>query len=156
MSYNFPPNPKVGEVYTSLGRSWKWSGVSWQPAVAYTPKSSPVYISVSPPPDPVPGSLWYDSNNNILNIFYKNLTGSQWVAVVPYPDNDLDQNGGVFSGAIYAKYEIPNNNAAFITAGWFKEVLPGYLKENAFLKGGDGITYTEDGEIATIDSGIVV
>lgn len=156
MSYGFPPNPTVGQTYSTNGRTWRWSGVSWQATVVPTTTSAPVYISVSPPPNPVPGSLWYNSVSNSLNIYYKDLNGSQWIAVVPYPEDAIDQNGGVFEGAIYANYLIPNNDSAFVTVGWVNERVVAYLNENGYMRSGNGVTIDSTGQITAIDSGIVV
>jgi len=121
-----------------------------------SPTSAPVYVSVSPPPKPVSGSLWYDSNNSNLNIWYVDQNGGQWVSVVPYPQDDIDQNGGVFQGAIYAQYEIPNNPSAFITVGWFQDQLVSYLTTNGYMRSGNGVQIDANGEILAIDSGLLV
>jgi hypothetical protein len=115
-----------------------------------------VYVSVSPPPNPIQGSLWYDSNNSNLNIWYKDQNGGQWVSVVPYPQDDIDQNGGVFQGAIYAQYEIPNNPAAFVTLSWVQDNLVAYLTTNGYMKAGNGVQLNSDGQILAIDSGLLV
>lgn len=156
MSYGFPPNPTVGQTYSTNGRTWRWSGVSWQATVVPTTTSAPVYISATPPPNPIPGSLWYNSINTTLSVYYKDLNGSQWVAVVPYPEDDIDQNGGVFDGAIYANYLIPNNDSAFVTVGWVNERVVAYLSENGYVRAGNGVTIDSTGLITAIDSGLVV
>jgi len=156
MAYSFPPNPTVGETYSSNGRTFKWNGVTWAATIVPTPTSAPVFISVSPPPNPVPGSLWYDSNNSNLNIYYRDLNGSQWVSVVPYPQDTITQQGGVFEGPIYAQYLVPNNDAAFITVGWFNDQLVAYLNQNGYMKAGNGVQLNSDGQILAIDSGLLV
>jgi len=156
MAYSFPPSPTVGQIYTSNGRTWRWNGVQWTATAVSSPTSAPVYISVSPPPNPVAGSLWYDSNNSNLNIYYKDLNGSQWISVVPYPQDTIDQNGGVFEGPIYAQYEIPNNPAAFVTQGWVQNNLTAYLSSNGYMRAGNGINIDSFGEIVSIDSGLIV
>jgi hypothetical protein len=156
MAYSFPPNPTVGQTYASNGRVWKWSGVQWSAVTVPTPPSSPVYISVSPPPNPVSGSLWYDSNNSNLNIWYIDLNGGQWVSVVPYPENSIDQNGGVFGGAIYAQYEIPNNPAAFVTVGWVKDYINAHLAAEQYIRAGNGVSIDSNAQITNIDNGLVV
>lgn len=118
MAASFPPNPSTGETYTYNGKTWRWNGISWVAITVPTPNSAPVYVGVSPPPYPVEGSLWYDSLGNSLNIYCTGMNGNGWVAVVPYPQDDITQQGGVFEGAIYSQYEIPNNPAAFVTVGW--------------------------------------
>ena len=156
MAYSFPPSPTVGQIYTSNGRTWKWNGVQWTAVAVSTPTSAPVFISVSPPPNPVPGSLWYDSNNSNLNIWYKDLNGGQWISVVPFPQDSITQQGGVFEGPIYAQYEIPNNPAAFITRSWVENYIPNFLESQSYMRAGNGITITGNGEITTLDSGLVI
>ena len=156
MAASFPPNPSVGQLYTNNGRQWKWTGTQWTAQAVTTPTSAPVYVSVSPPPHPIQGSLWYDSNNNYLNIWYTDLNGGQWISVTPFPEDTIDQNGGVFEGAIYAQYLIPNNPAAFVTVGWVQDNLVAYLTGNGYMKAGNGVQLNSDGQILAIDSGLLV
>lgn len=156
MAASFPPNPSVGQLYTSNGRTWKWTGTTWTAQVVSTPTSAPVYVSVSPPPNPIQGSLWYNSNNSDLNIYYVDLNGGQWVSCVPYPQDNIDQNGGIFDGPIYAQYEIPNSPSAFVTVKWVQDNLVGYLGQNLYMRAGNGIALDSEGEIQSIDSGLIV
>ena len=156
MAASFPPNPSVGQLYTSNGRTWKWTGTQWTAQAVTTPTSAPVYVSVSPPPNPIQGSLWYDSNNSYLNIWYTDLNGGQWISVTPFPEDTINQNGGVFQGAIYAQYEIPNNPAAFVTVGWVQDNLVAYLGQNGYVQAGNGVTLNSDAQILSIDSGLLV
>ena len=156
MAYSFPPSPTVGQIYTSNARTWKWNGVQWTAVAVSSPTSAPVYISVSPPAKPVPGSLWYDSNNSNLNIYYKDLNGSQWISVVPFPQDTITQMGGTFEGPIYAQYEIPNNPAAFVTNSWVQNNMVEYLELQGYMRAGNGITIDSSGQIVGIDSGLVV
>ena len=156
MAYSFPPSPTVGQIYTSNGRSWKWSGVQWTTVAVSTPSSAPVFVSSSPPPYPIQGSLWYDSNNSNLNIWYTDLNGGAWISVVPYPMDSITQQGGVFEGAIYAQYEIPNNPAAFVTVAWVQDNLVAYLTGLGYMRSGNGVQLDLNGEIISIDSGLIV
>ncbi len=121
-----------------------------------TPSSAPVYVSVSPPPNPTQGSLWYDSNNSSLNIWYVDLNGGQWVSVVPYPQDNITEYGGIFQGPIYAQYEIPNSPAAFITVGWFQDQLVAYLTGEGYMRAGNGVQLDGSGEVLSIDSGLIL
>ena len=156
MAASFPPNPSVGQLYTSNGRTWKWNSTQWTAQAVTTPTSAPVYISVSPPPNPIQGSLWYDSNNSYLNIWYTDLNGGQWISVTPFPEDTINQNGGVFEGAIYAQYEIPNNPAAFVTVAWVQDNLVAYLTGQGYMRAGNGVQLDLNGEILSIDSGLIV
>ena len=156
MPYSFPPSPTRDQIYTSNGRTWRWNGVQWTAVAVSTPTSAPVFVSISPPPNPIQGSLWYDSNNPYLNIWYTDLNGGAWISVTPFPEDTIDQNGGVFEGAIYAQYLIPNNPAAFITVGYFQDQLVAYLTGNGYMKAGNGVQLNSDGQILAIDSGLLV
>ena len=156
MAYSFPPSPTVGQIYTSNGRSWRWSGVQWTAVAVSSPTSAPVFVSSSPPPYPIQGSLWYDSNNSNLNIWYTDLNGGAWISVVPYPMDSITQQGGVFEGAIYAQYEIPNNPAAFVTVAWVQDNLVAYLTGQGYMRSGNGVQLDLNGEILSIDSGLIV
>jgi hypothetical protein len=156
MAASFPPNPSVGQIYTSNGRTWKWTGTQWTAQAVTTPTSAPVYISSSPPPHPIQGSLWYDSNNSYLNIWYKDLNGGAWISVVPFPQDTITQQGGVFEGPIYAQYDVPNNPSAFITAGYFQDKLVGYLDGQGYMRAGNGVQLDSNFQVLSIDSGLVV
>jgi hypothetical protein len=156
MAYSFPPNPTIGEIYRSNGRTFRWNGVTWAATIVPTPTSAPVFVSTSSPPNPVSGSLWYDSNNSNLNIYYVDLNGGAWVSCVPYPQDTITQQGGVFEGAIYAQYLIPNSPAAFVTVQWVQDNLVGYLTQNGYMQAGNGVTLNSDGQILSIDSGLLV
>ena len=121
-----------------------------------SPTSAPVYVSVSPPPNPIQGSLWYNSNNSDLNIYYTDLNGSQWISVVPYPQDSITQQGGVFEGPIYLQAEVPNSPAAFVTVGWVEDNLVAYLGQNQYMRAGNGVDLDSLGEIQSIDSGLIV
>jgi hypothetical protein len=68
----------------------------------------------------------------------------------------ITQQGGVFEGAIYAQYEIPNNPAAFVTVQWVQDNLVAYLDQNGYMQAGNGVTLNSDGQILSLDSGLLV
>jgi len=156
MAYSFPPSPTVGQIYTSNGRSWRWSGVQWTAVAVSSPTSAPVFVSSSPPPYPIQGSLWYDSNNSNLNIWYTDLNGGAWISVVPFPQDTITQQGGVYEGDIYAQYEIPNNPAALVKVGWVEDNLFAYLNGQGYVRAGNGVQLDSNFQVLSIDSGLLV
>jgi hypothetical protein len=68
----------------------------------------------------------------------------------------ITQQGGVFEGPIYAQYLIPNSPSAFVTMQWVQDNLVGYLTQNGYVRAGNGVTLDSNGEILSIDSGLVV
>lgn len=150
MAASFPPNPQPGQVYTYNGKTWKWDGYSWVATSVPSPVNAPVYVSLSPPPNPVTGSLWYSVTDNSLNIYCTDLNGSEWVAVVPYPMDSITQQGGVFEGAIYAQYDIPNNPSAFVTSGWVGALVDPLISQvNALQTQLDTLQTAFDNYVAT-------
>jgi len=101
MAYNFPPNPSLDEIYTSNGRSFRWNGVLWQAVIVPTANSAPVFISASPPTNPVPGALWYSTTESILKIWVADSSGGEWV--------DLYQQEGLASAPVYISASPPPN-----------------------------------------------
>lgn len=154
MSFSFPPNPSVGQVYSTNGKSFKWNGVSWTSTKIESNKNAPVFISSSPPANAIEGSLWYDNNNGTLNVYYTDLNGSQWVNVNPQPEDTINTTGGTFDGPIYANYEIPVTANAFVTVGWTQSQISTFLASNAYIKAGPGIVLDSQGVITGIDSGL--
>jgi hypothetical protein len=155
MALAFPPSPTLNQTYTNNGRTYVWNGVTWSATVIPTNKKSPVYVSASPPPNVIQGDLWYSTINSNLNIYYVDMNGGQWVSVVPYPDNSINQNGGIFDGPIYGTYEIPNTPTAFVTVGYFNQQLTAYLSSGGYMRSGNGTEINNVGEITLIDSGLL-
>lgn len=90
MALNFPSSPTLNQVYTVGNSSWKWNGTYWV-AISQQEAAAPVYIGSLPPSGPIPGDLWWNSDNGQLYIRYQDADGSQWVsATVPPPVADLD------------------------------------------------------------------
>ncbi len=153
---SFPPNPNKGDNYTVDGRTYVWNGVRWDSTQIFTNRTAPVYISVSPPANPIPGNLWYSTNDGGLSIYLKDLNGGAWVAITPYPENSIDQNGGTFEGPIYASYSVPNNPAAFATVGSVNTAIQSYLTSNDYVVSGNGVTISPSGQVVSIDGGLLV
>jgi hypothetical protein len=75
---------------------------------------------------------------------------------VPFPQDTITQQGGVFEGPIYAQYEVPNNTSAFVTVGWVEDNLVAYLSGQGYMRAGNGVQLDINGEILSIDSGLLV
>jgi len=156
MAYSFPPNPTLNQTYSSNGRTFRWDGVTWTATAVPTQTTAPVYISVSPPPNPIQGSLWYNSNTAFLNVWYTDLNGGAWVSVVPFPQDTITQQGGIFEGAIYAQYDIPTAPAAFVTVDWVQKYLTAFLSTNGYMRSGNGVVIDSNSQITSISSALVV
>lgn len=102
-----------------------------------------IFISSSPPANPVPGDLWYDSDNSDFNIFYQDLDGGQWIVVIPTPQDNVFETGGTYTNPIYASYGIPDSPYAFVTAEWVEDRINQQgIPETIFTAKGSLITST--------------
>jgi hypothetical protein len=78
MAYDFPASPTSGQTYTpSGGPTYTWDGTVWKTASTGAPVI--VYSADTPPGTPVIGTLWFNSADGNLYIYYSDGTSSQWV-----------------------------------------------------------------------------
>lgn len=172
VSVSAPPDPQEGSlwyntadytmyVWIAAPGGGYWTIANEPPAPVNTPT---IRISSSPPANPVEGDLWYDPDNSNFSIWYVDLDGGQWIAVVPYPEQYMPTYGGTFTGPIYANYTIPNDPNAFVTAQWVIDKISEQGISSTILTGkGSLITSTgpntpaelvvgTDGEFLKVDS----
>jgi hypothetical protein len=74
---DFPANPTPGQVFVNQGITWRWDGVKWTMG-----GTSPVYFGDSPPVNPMPGMMWWNTTVGQLYIWYVDPNTSQWVIAV--------------------------------------------------------------------------
>jgi hypothetical protein len=79
---DFPNSPTTGQIFSSAGTQWKWDGTKWV-VVSPTPSVVAVYVSDTPPANPIVGQQWWDSVGAQLYIWYNDGTSLQWVPSVP-------------------------------------------------------------------------
>ena len=77
MALNFPDSPVLNEVFSALGKRWKWDGTTW---ISLYDKGN-VKISDVPPPDAVVGDLWYDSSTGVCFVYYYDGDTYQWADI---------------------------------------------------------------------------
>jgi hypothetical protein len=80
MGFNFPNSPTIGQLYPQPPIAgapvYQWDGHKWTVA---TGVAGTAYIGDSPPSNPPPGSLWWNSANGQLYAYYNDGTSTQWV-----------------------------------------------------------------------------
>ena len=88
---NMPNAPTVGQQYTaSNGITYSWDGVCWTSIGGSSGGGgASIHVGTTPPPTPVVGALWFDTDNGILYVWYvdPDQVGSQgegqWVDTRP-------------------------------------------------------------------------
>lgn len=74
---DFPANPTNGQQFTSGGITWTYDGVKWTLG-----GTSPIFFGDTPPANPVPGMLWWDSRSGQLFIWYVDSNSAAWVVAI--------------------------------------------------------------------------
>jgi hypothetical protein len=77
MAINFPDSPVIGDRFTSNSFTYEWNGTVWNRIDTTTSFIN----SDTPPPNPNPGTLWYDTANLELFVYYDDGNSQQWIAV---------------------------------------------------------------------------
>jgi hypothetical protein len=87
---DFPANPASGDTYGS----WIWDGEKW----ISTNAPAAVQASDTPPPNPKPGDLWFDTVGLALYVRYDDGTSVQWVVTINQPTlPDAKSDGNLYS-----------------------------------------------------------
>ena len=81
MAFDFPNTPALDDVYAPAGGpQYKWNGFAWLKVPAEIPTGgSSILISDTPPADPTPGTMWWESDSGNLFIFVDDGNSAQWV-----------------------------------------------------------------------------
>src|SRR6185436_5997585 len=103
MAFDFPATPALDEEYTSGSITYRWDGTIW--AIIEAPDVG-IFSADIPPADPAPNTLWFNSANAQLNLWYVDADSSQWVQVdggggtVNVTGAYLPLTGGTLSGSL--------------------------------------------------------
>lgn len=76
MAFDFPASPVEGQLFNPVGGPlYKYTNGVW------TIPSTPPVMSIgdTPPANPIPGQLWWDSDSGSSYIWYDDGTSKQWV-----------------------------------------------------------------------------
>lgn len=83
----FPPSPATGDEFTgTFGEIYTWDGEKWSLTAGGTGGlPPPAAVGPTPPSGPNTGDLWFNTNDNTLNVW----DGTSWVTVSPTTPVDL-------------------------------------------------------------------
>jgi hypothetical protein len=116
MGFNFPNAPTVNQVYNPGGGLpvYRWDGEKWVSGMAGV---QALYVGDTAPVGAAPGSLWWNSANGQLYIYYADPNSNQWVVVVSAPSAVKLLKNYVVNGAMMVSQE--NSSTAGTVAGYY-------------------------------------
>ena len=76
----FPANPTNGQQYNATnGVIYQWDSQKWQTRIVESYANTGGNPGLTPPPNPSPGTFWWDSEAGQLYIWYVDADSSQWM-----------------------------------------------------------------------------
>ena len=77
---NFPANPVVGqEALLTNNVTYQWDGEKWNTQIVESYANTGGNPGKEPPPNPTPGTFWWDSVSGQLYIWYVDENSAQWM-----------------------------------------------------------------------------
>jgi hypothetical protein len=117
VAFDFPASPADGATFApSGGPSYVFSNGVWKLAGGGT---SFVVVSDTPPVNPFPGQLWFESDTGALFFWYVDADSSQWVQInfTPSGVNTAQTRNRIVNGAMQISQE--NGNTAGTAIGYY-------------------------------------
>ncbi len=129
MALNFPANPYTNQEVSANGVVWIWDGTVWNLLSDGTSGGgggTSLEVSETAPSNPTAGSLWFNSLDGNLYVYYTDDDSSQWIqpASTPYGSGS---GGGSFSGGLVADATTFASTVQFqdnITAAPVNNIIP--------------------------------
>lgn len=75
---NFPNSPTTGQIFVAGDRKWQWDGGKWISVVTNEPS---ITTLATPPVNPQPGDIWYNSTNTRTYTYYDSFWVEQAASV---------------------------------------------------------------------------
>lgn len=91
MALDFPSSPNIGDTFPGPSSSWAWDGRAWNVVPMEAGGDASVYAGDTPPAEPKPNELWFNTATGVLYIYYTDADSSQFVQVSASPQM-VDQN----------------------------------------------------------------
>ena len=126
MPADFPNTPTIGQEFSLDGRTWTWSGTTWDAVLAEPPSFE---ASDTAPPYPQIGDAWFDTSTGQFFIYYDsgwvefgtNLTGPAGEdgvasATLPLSYNPETRAISIDLSAYYTSSEVDQEITAAIAA----------------------------------------
>ena len=104
----FPASPSTGQQATlTNGVVYQWDGKKWQTRIVESYVNTGANPGLTPPPNPSPGTFWWDSENGQLYIWYVDDNSSQWMQAAVL-GTTYDSVGNVVTNQTLANSNLPS------------------------------------------------
>src|SRR5215831_16764590 len=90
MAFDFPNAPTTNQIVTAPdGTLRRWDGIKWVAGV--TPTNPVAIVGDTPPSNPTPGTMWWDSVGCQMYVWFNDGNSSQWVLANNNPSGALSE-----------------------------------------------------------------
>jgi len=125
----FPRVPYENQQVSFAGNVWIWDGVVWNLLNDSTTTTGGTSLEVSDtaPADPQSGSLWFNSLDGNLYVYYEDADSSQWIQPTSSPYGSGGSGGSSFTGGLVTGPTTFASTTQFqgvITAALASNVIP--------------------------------
>jgi plastocyanin len=124
----FPSVPYENQQVSFAGSTWIWDGVVWNLLNdGTTGGGTSLEVSDTPPSTPDSGSLWLNSLDGNLYVYYEDDDSSQWIQPANSPYGSLGGGSASFTGGLVASattFASTVNFQSAITAAVAENVIP--------------------------------
>jgi len=127
----FPSVPYENQQVSFAGSTWIWDGVVWNLLIDGTTGGggggTSLEVSDIPPSDPDPGSLWFNSLDGNLYVYYEDDDSGQWIQPANSPYGSLGGGSASFTGGLVASattFASTVNFQGAITAEVAENIIP--------------------------------
>jgi plastocyanin len=126
----FPSVPYENQQVSFAGSTWIWDGVVWNLLNDGTTGGgggTSLEVSDTPPSTPDSGSLWLNSLDGNLYVYYEDDDSSQWIQPANSPYGSLGGGSASFTGGLVASattFASTVNFQSAITAAVAENVIP--------------------------------
>ena len=139
----FPSVPYENQQVSFAGSIWIWDGVVWNLLNdGTTGGGTSLEVSDLPPATPDPGSLWFNSLDGNLYVYYEDDDSGQWIQPANSPYGSLGGGSASFTGGLVSSattFASTVNFQGAITAAVAENIIPFHFMSLADFPSAAGV-----------------